>query len=130
MKSALKIYVVCSISLLLVAAPAFAQWLGHSSKLGAAQIACRSLDSAACLPYLAEAVAVADTLKTQAKVSRDVLELPGPNGVVVRCSERFSLTDLNGETLAHMALTRDQKLNSYWSNALFVAALDLCRNRS
>jgi hypothetical protein len=123
---------VCSFWLM--AAPALGQWAGHLTKLSVAQLACQTIDSSACLPFLAEAVAVADTLTTQASVrtgnDKDIIQLPGADGSSARCSERFTLRELNGVILTHLALIRDPHLNFYWSNALFVAALGLCRTPS
>lgn len=112
-----------------LAAPASAQWNGHVATLSEAQLVCRNLDSPSCIPFLAEAVAVSDVLTAQADVGRDKssVYLPGPDGASVKCGEGFALTDLNGESLTHAALTRDPAVNFYWSNAVFVAALDLCR---
>lgn len=117
----------CSLCIVL-AAPAFGQWAGHLSTLKEAQFVCQNLDSSSCLPFVAEAVAVADVLTAQADVGRsqDGIYLSGPNGSTVKCSEGFKLTDLNGAALTHAALTRDPTVNFYWSNAVFVAALDLC----
>lgn len=123
------IIISCAI-LLWSTPPVFAQWLGHLSKLSDAQNACRNMDSNKCLPYLAQAVAVADTLNDQATVAGKTIQLPGPNGSILNCSENFSTTDLNGETLAHLALIRDPKADFYWTKALFFAALDRCRKRS
>ncbi|MGF6637284.1 hypothetical protein OKW39_004500 [Paraburkholderia sp. MM6662-R1] len=112
-----------------LAAPASAQWNGHLATLSEAQLVCRNFDSSSCIPFLAEAVAVSDVLTSQADVhgDRSSVYLPGPNGSSVKCGDGFSLTDLNGEALTHAALTRDPAVNFYWSNAVFVAALDLCR---
>ena len=130
MKSASQKIGAWACSFLVMATPAFGQWTGHAATLDEAQLACHDIDSSACLPFLAEAVAVGDILTTQAGVrnggDKQGIQLPGPNGSNVKCSERFRLPDLNGITLTHLALTRNPHINFYWSNALFVAALDLC----
>ena len=112
-----------------LAAPASAQWSGHVATLGEARLVCRNLESTSCTPFLAEAVGISDVLTSQADVRRDKssVYLPGPDGSRVQCADRFALNDLNGEALTHAALTRDPAVNFYWSNAVFVAALDLCR---
>jgi hypothetical protein len=61
-------YAILGCSFLLTAAPAFGQeWNGHLAKLSDAQLACENIHSSSCLPFLGEAVAVADTLSTQAR---------------------------------------------------------------
>jgi hypothetical protein len=92
------------------------------------------MDSSTCVPYLAEAVAVADTLTAQTSVgsgneTQAIFRLLGPDGISVTCGPGFKLEELNGETLTHLALARDPSVNFYWSNALFVAALEFCRTK-
>ena len=132
MKSAWGKHVIWFCTFWIAVAPAFGQWAGHVTKLSDAQVACRNIDSLACLPFLAEGVAVADILTAQVSVrigndNDTIIQLTGTDGSRVRCSARFTLNELNGETLTHLALIRDSNFNSYWTNALFVAALDLCR---
>jgi hypothetical protein len=110
------------------------EWNGHLATLIEAQAACKNAQSNECLPYLAQADAVATVLSQQVK-------LPGANskqdayGIVFRdgyeqnCSSNW-LQSMNGQTLLHSALglaveVRDaQRLN--WVVALLQVAQQLC----
>jgi hypothetical protein len=113
-----------------------AAWNGHLATLSQAQAACANTDSNECLPYFAEAVAVAQVLSEQAK-------LPGVSGkdegygIVFHdgyeqsCSTNW-LQSMNGQTLLHSALglavgvSDAQRL--YWVAALLQASQQLCRS--
>jgi len=103
-------------------------WRGHLTTLQDARIACRNIDSDSCIPFLAQAVAVADTLFDQAiAVShQQEFEIPGRNGSIWICGPDV-LKELNGQSLLHLALAADTE--GYWDNALFTAALRPCRAR-
>jgi Rap1a immunity proteins len=59
-------------------------WQGHRATLQDARIACRDIGSDSCLPYLAQAVALGDTLSDQANYDpkRDKFESLGGGGSV------------------------------------------------
>jgi hypothetical protein len=105
-------------------------WQGHVATLQDARIACPDIDSDACLPYLAQAVAVADTLTDQAKYdsTRDVFEIPGGGGSIWICDPSVLSEQFNGESLLHLALAANLTI-PYWDHALFISALHLCRAR-
>lgn len=124
--------------LLVIASPIAepASWDGRLATLAQAQAACTSTDSNECLPYLAEAAAVAQVLSEQAK-------LPGVNskdegyGIVFHdgyqqnCSSNW-LQSMNAQTLLHSALglavgvSDAQRLN--WVAALLQASQQLCHS--
>jgi hypothetical protein len=125
----------------LLTAPALASgaanagpWMGHLARLQDAQAACRNLDSAACLPYLAEAVAIASLLEDQAYPIKDHgkftddFAVPFYAGSRRRCPRSW-VAGLNGESLLHQALAieSDGSVESfYWSKALLAAAQQGC----
>ncbi len=106
-------------------------WDGHLATLKDAKIACQDIDSESCLPYLAQAVAVADTLYAQADYDskRDELKIPGGDGYIWVCHPSV-LSQLNGEDLLHLALATEPSDGEgpfYWDEALFTSAINLCR---
>jgi hypothetical protein len=115
-------------------AAAGAPWMGHLARLQDAQVACRDVDSAACLPYLAEAVAIATLLTDQAYPMKDHGRRTDDFAVTFyagsrwRCSRRW-VEGLNGESLLHraLAIVSDGSVETfYWSKALQVAAQQGC----
>ncbi len=117
---------------LLLASSAMADWMGHLARLSDAQIACRDIDSDACQPFLAEAVAIADLLHEQSNIVRvggeDKALMPGYSMSILTCD--LSIYDrLNGQSLLHLALAfspPDPK-SLYWTQALRAAALQPCK---
>ena len=106
-------------------------WRGHLATLQDARIACRDVDSYDCLPYLAQAVAVADTLSDQAKFDLkrpDEFQIPGARSSTWICDTSV-YRQFNGEALLHLALAADftNEDSVYWDNALFTSALLRCR---
>jgi hypothetical protein len=106
-------------------------WEGHLATLNDAKLACRDIDSGPCLPYMAQAVAIADTLYAQAAydAKRDKIQIPGGDGSIWACDPSV-LNKLNGENLLHSALATESVNESkafYWDDALFMAALHICR---
>jgi hypothetical protein len=111
-------------------------WNGPLATLFQAQAACANPDSNECLPYRAEAVAVAQVLSQQVK-------LPAANGkdegygIVFHdgyeqnCSSNW-LQSMNAQTLLHSALglavgvSDAQRLN--WVAALLQASQQLCHS--
>jgi hypothetical protein len=109
-------------------------WNGHLATLIQAQAACKNTDGNECLPYLAEAEAVAQVLAEQVK-------LPGANskqetygiifhdGYEQNCSSNW-LQSMNGQTLLHSALALGVGVGDaqrlYWVAALLQAAQQLC----
>src|SRR4051812_18476574 len=82
-------------------------WRGHLTTLQEARIACRDTGSDDCLPYLAQAVAVADTLSAQADFSNSAknnekFQMPGVNGSTWIC-DPSAMRKLNGDSLLHLA---------------------------
>ncbi len=65
------------LSVITAAGPAQADWLGHLARLSDAQNACRDIDSKACEPFLAEAVAIADLLHEQSNTRATYRRLVG-----------------------------------------------------
>lgn len=109
--------------------PAMADtWTGHLASLRDAKIACRDINSAECLPYLAQAVAVADTLSAQALSEQNEISIPGRAGSTLICNTAV-LHFLNGQYLMLVALTADDKTLFYWDDALLASALRSCRLR-
>lgn len=122
---------VAGVSVFFLVNTAEAGWKGHSATLSDAQNACRDIDSAACEPYLAEAVAIADLLNEQAKIERfggeEQILLPGATMSQWTCD--LSHGRLNGQSLLHIALA-SQPLDAkgrYWTQALHAAALQQCK---
>jgi hypothetical protein len=99
-----------------------------SSKTSAARITCRNIDSIACLPFLAQAVAVKDVIymltTTQNPYADPLVWLtPSPGGVVRKCSD--GIVQSSGESLLQTTLGRsDLKDEQYWTRALFVTAVN------
>jgi hypothetical protein len=114
------------------------QWAGHLATLFQAQIDCTNTDSEECLPYLAEAVAVADVLGYQAKTIIPSNKRDDPHfsvafdtGAPESCTANW-LQSMNGESLLHSALGlpvvgRDAK-STYWVAALMRASRQLCHS--
>jgi hypothetical protein len=111
-----------------------AEWNGHLATLIQAQAACKNSDSNECLPYLAQAEAVAQVLSEQVKLPRanDKAEAYGivfHDGYEQNCSSNW-LQSMRGQTLLHSALglavgaSDAQRLN--WVAALLQAAQQLC----
>jgi hypothetical protein len=111
-------------------------WNGALATLSDAQVACTNTESRECLPYLAQAVAVAYVLRENAKPvtatdgGRDFI-------VVIRSGNPKTCTlhwfeSLNGLRLMHSALGLDTgepvATNLYWTQALLRAAEELCRS--
>jgi hypothetical protein len=109
------------------------EWQGHLATLRQAQIACRNLNSRDCLPYLAEAVAVADVLTAATKVTSPVkgkvsITVVFRSGSEQSCSENWLRNLLNGQRLLHDALLMDARQHAYWTDALLAAAQNLCHS--
>jgi hypothetical protein len=83
------------------------KWDGHTARLDAAKIACRDIYSAACEPFLAEAVGIVDYVHSEA---------PERN-----CDR------LNGLEVARLALALDDKTFFYWSQAVIAATRSICK---
>ncbi len=120
------------LSVITASGPAQADWMGHLANLSDAQNACRDIDSNACEPFLAEAVAIADLLHEQSKVAKvggeDKAFLPGGLMSVWACD--LSVHDrLNGQSLLHLALalSAPDSESLYWTQALRAAALQQCK---
>jgi hypothetical protein len=114
--------------LLMFSAISHAEWMGHLAQVKQARLACRNLDSNACQPFLAQAVAVADVIHLQAS-AKDlsvwpvVWLVPVGNKGVRQCHN--SILQLSGEALLQASLGRtDLDENQYWSEALFVTAVN------
>jgi hypothetical protein len=109
-----------------------AEWMGHLAMLKHAQIACRDANSRDCLPYLAEAVAVADVLTATTRVSSSkgetTITAVFRNGSEVHCSKNWIRSALNGQRLMQAALHMDARQHAYWVDALLAAAQDHCRS--
>jgi hypothetical protein len=106
-------------------------WDGHLATLKDAKIACRDIDSESCLPYLAQAVTMTDTLESQAAYdsNRDIIKIPGRDGSIWTCNPSV-WSRFNGEDLRHLALTTQPSeggANFYWDDALLISALSLCQ---
>ncbi len=128
----LAVGVLSILSSLFFLGPAKAEWRGHLARLFDAEEACRDIDSQACEPYLAAAVAIADLLYEQAKPDRaraeEIFLLPGGAMSVWECGlEPFKR--LNGRSLTYMAiaLSAPEPKNLYWTQALLGAALKDCK---
>jgi hypothetical protein len=113
--------------------PALANsWAGHLATLSDARSACGDINSDSCVPYVSEAVAIADTLHTQASfdAQNGELHIPGADGSIVTCNPK-SLEVLDGSDLARSALGMTPPENGgdpfYWSDALFKAAVKMCQ---
>jgi len=122
-------------TVLVMAAPVSSQaseWLGHLATLAQAQVACTDTSSQACLPYLAEAVAVAGVLTATTKVDFqgkvETITVFFRNGNVQQCTENWFQNALNGQRLMHGALGMDASDRAYfpWIDALLAAAQELC----
>ena len=90
-------------ALCVIVSPALpsAEWMGHLATLFQAQVACANSNSKECLPYIAEAVAVAQLLTEQVKVPIRKDEAYGVvfhGGHVESCSITW-LQSMNGTTL-------------------------------
>jgi len=114
--------------ILLASQASHAEWMGHLARVTHARLACRNLDSNACQPFLAEAVAVTDVIQIQASpkelsTKEIVLLVPVANKAVRQC--RGSILQLSGETLLQSTLGRtDLDDNQYWTEALFATAVN------
>ena len=114
--------------------PAFAQeppWRGHLATLQDAEAACIDWSSDSCLPYLAEAVAVADVFHAQIYYDSKqyAWTMPGSNGSTLVCAD-IEIAELNGQSLLHLALAvdpADLHGDHRWTSALLFSALHLCR---
>jgi hypothetical protein len=119
------------VCLLLFAQQATAgDWQGIHARFRDAQVACQNINSRACEPYLAEAVAVGEILQDQAVVKdvspgHRIVQLPGSKGVMMVCGNGV-LSKLNGLTLLHTAFVIDAAPDAYWDIVLFRAVLFLC----
>lgn len=113
-----------------------ADWNGRLAALIQAQAACKNADSSECLPYLAQAEAVAQVLSQQVKLpgvngKDDAYGIVFHDGYEQKCSSNW-LQSMNGPTLLHSALGLDvgvsdaQRLN--WVAALLQAAQQLCHS--
>jgi hypothetical protein len=87
-----------------------------------------------CLPFLAQAVAVADVMKELSYVDRDAKEdfvvVPFPYGNLTHCSQNW-LKSMNGLGLLHLTLGSsafDENKNTYWTHALMVISRQLCHS--
>ncbi len=104
-------------------------WDGHLATLQDAKAACRDVDAVSCLPYTAQAVAVADTIHAQAvyNANRNDFKIFGRDGSVWICDDSVS-NHLNGEDLTYLALATEPSDGEpfYWDDALLIAALNLC----
>jgi hypothetical protein len=113
---------------LMFSAASQAEWMGHLAQVKQARLACRNMDSNACQPFLAEAVAVADVIHLQASskelsAKEIVLLVPVANKGVRQC--RGSILQISGESLLQATLGRtDLDENQYWTEALFVTAVN------
>lgn len=104
-------------------------WDGHLATLEEAKIACQDTSSTSCLPYMAQAVAVADTLQAQANYkNQSEVQVPGLEGSILTCDPSI-VQQLNGEDLMYLALATEPTDGwpFYWDDALFRAALKSCR---
>jgi hypothetical protein len=102
-----------------------AEWLGHLTQVKQARLACRNLDSNACVPFLAQAVTVADIIHQQVTLSADltIWLVPVGNGSVRKCHE--GIVQMSGESLLQATLGRTNlDDNQYWSAALFATAVN------
>jgi hypothetical protein len=127
------------IAMLTVTASPVAQpapWTGRLATLFQAQAACSNTDSNDCLPYLAEAVAVAQVLSEQVKLpgvgdKEDGYGIVFHDGYQERCTTNW-LQSMNGPTLLRAALGLNvgvadaQRL--YWVAALLQASQQLCHS--
>jgi hypothetical protein len=113
-----------------------AEWNGRLATLMEAQAACKITGSNECLPYLAQAEAVAQVLSLQVKLpgvtsKDDGYGIVFRDGYEQRCSSNW-LQSMNGQALLHSALGLDvgvsdaQRLN--WVAALLQAAQHLCHS--
>jgi len=84
------------------------EWLGHAARLDYAKIACEDVHSAACQPYLAEAVGIVDYLHWETNRAGD-------------CAK------LNGLDVTRLALMLDEKRYFYWSHAVIAATSNICK---
>jgi hypothetical protein len=118
------------LTLAIVSGAPAADWHGHLATLKQAQLACLVLTSLDCLPYLAEATAVADVLTATTKVSREngrtAITAVFRNGNVQHCSENWLRQTLNGQRLMRDALALNSRSHFYWVDALLAAAQDRC----
>jgi len=108
-----------------------AEWQDHLATLRRAQAACRDINSQACLPYRAEAVAVADVLAATTSVSTSskgdvTVTAVFRNGNQQRCSRNWLRDVLNGQRLMRSALSLDPRRHNYWVDALLAAAQQMC----
>ena len=83
------------------------EWSRHTARLDAAKIACGDLYSAACKPFLAEAVGIVDYIHS---------ERP----------EKYC-DMLNGLDVTRLALALDERVFFYWTQAVIVATKEICR---
>jgi hypothetical protein len=129
--------VLCASCALLLSPVANAdQWRGHLARLVDAQLACTDTNSSSCLPYLAEAVAVANVLSDTSKPlppedKGGVVTVTFQNGSQEKCSGNW-FRSMNGLRLLHSALgietdtSETQKI--YWVDALVRASRELCHS--
>jgi hypothetical protein len=111
-----------------------AEWNGRLTTLMEAQAACKTADSNECLPYLAQAEAVAQVLSQQVKLpaansKQEAYGIVFHDGYAQNCSSNW-LQSMNGQTLLHSAMelavgeSDARRLN--WVAALLQAAQQLC----
>jgi hypothetical protein len=109
------------------------EWRGHLATLFDAQKDCVNTESTACLPYLAEAVAVADVLEESAlsewhDKGEVTFTVVFHGGLQQHCTAHW-LKSMNGLKLLHLALVTDTDGNeksTYWTQALVRASQELC----
>jgi hypothetical protein len=82
------------------------EWLGHEARLKDAKIACEDMRSAACQPYLAEAVGIVDYINWK-----------DPDR---RCDK------MNGFDVTRLALILDEEF-FYWTRAVIAATNNICK---
>jgi hypothetical protein len=97
------------------------QWNGNLSTLGDARLACSDTHSNECLPFLAQAVAVADVLQELSFVDMnakaDFVVVPFPHGNLTHCSQNW-LKSMSGLALLHSTLEYggfDDTKTTYWT---------------
>jgi hypothetical protein len=109
-----------------------AEWSGYSASLWDAQVACADTNSAGCLPYLAEALAVASVLTESARlIDNAKYGVAFHSGRQEICTERWRQA-MNGLQLLHLALgfegDTEEAKRLPWIDALIRASQDRCHS--
>jgi hypothetical protein len=108
-------------------------WQAYDARLRDAQVACQEINSAACTPYIAEALGVAAALTEAAKVN---MSAGGTTYTVVfhsgrqeTCTERWREI-MNGLQLTQLAIASEGDIDAaqetYWLAALMRASREHC----